>query len=519
MATIGVGSFLSVAQHKGERILIKGDDLVVGSKGGLWNRLAGWVTGQTARENRAAYVALRDAVVKQYGGVGKQAFSMAEGRLAQGRRLHSSMVQRVLTTAGLLSTLAGQRRTLLDRLPDLPKGSDALASAVVRLGLLGEGGVRLGEHPVEIWAMKNTIPATRELNFYHVCAQILVLNRNRDEFLATVPSAERGLVAKRLDQAVDIARTSAALQRDRFKPSYAEGLARHIMGIRDAGVVERFPNGMTCAPGAEDSGLLQDAHGRNFNHCRGQDSHVDRISRYMSGQGLNQKAIASWAQDQANDSWSPKAQALKYILAQQRDIPLGEHWMGQGYGPSKLAGDASARTIEQHYQAHVSRFHDDLAAGSGGRMLSTIQAWHALNMEFLSKVDLPGNNRTAKTLTVFRTESAPVMKPLLDNGLKPGGQVTLKRGPAESGSLVAPVMVYGNLVTEQAVPHHRVFAGYYFERAPGAGHTTFLNDQEKEVLFMPQGITATYRGALPKPAPAFHSLVNPPSALPKKDRA
>ena len=492
---LGIEGFRSVGQATAERVVVRqGGDVVGGTKGGLVGRMVGWITGSTARENRAAHEALRQAVVAEYGADGAQAFRGIEQRAGAGRRLDSASVRQVLDTAAHLNALAGSRAAITQGLAALAPGSDALAQAVVRLGLLGEGSVRMGEHPVELWSAKGLNADTQALDFFQVSAQILALDAGRDTFLATLPPGQRDLVARRLDQAVDIARTSAALQQDQFKAGYAEGLTRHIMGIRDAGIVQRFPQRMECPGGGEASGKLRDEDGRSFDRCRGKDSHVVRLEQYMRQQGLSQKAIARWGSDQASDSWSQGAQALKYLLAQQRGVGLDSYWMGQG---RELPANAGTPQVKTHFQGQVDRF-CQRAGTTPQQLLGSVQAWHALNMEFLARVDLPGNDRAARTLAVYRTESDVAMQGPLAQGLRPQDTLTLRRGPAESGSLMAPVSVFGTHVTTQDVPHHRVFAGYYFERAPGAGGGTFLDNSEKEVLFMPHGIASTYQGEAPR---------------------
>lgn len=503
MAT-GIEGFRQVGQTTAERVLVQTGDIVGTSRSGLLGRLAGWITGSTARDNRDAHMALRTAVVAEYGAEGVQAFRGLglEQRALSGRRLNAEHVRQVIDTAARLNALAGPRAAVLDGMGALPARSDALAMAVVKLGLLGEGSVRIGDHPVELWAAKDLSQRTDELDFYQVSAQILALDQDRDTFLQTIPAGQRALVGRRLDQAVDIARTCAALQGDGFKADYAQGLTRHIMGIRDAGLVQRFPTGMQCPKGQETAGALRDENGRSFDHCRGSGSHVVHLDKYMREQGLSQKAIARWGSDQAGDSWSQGARALKYLLAQQRDVGLDAYWMGQGYN---LPSETTPKQVEQHYQAQVDRFCRRCSV-TPQQLLGSVQAWHALNMEFLARVDLPGNDRGAKTMTIYRTESDVAMHASFEAGLQPGGTVTLKRGPAESGSLLAPVSVFGSHVTTQQVPHHRIFAGYYFERSPGAGGGTFLTNSEKEVLFMPQGIAATYQGTSAPVAPAYDDL-------------
>lgn len=521
---IGIERFQQIAQQPAlDRVVVQGSDVVAGKANAL-QRLVGWVTGSTAKENKQAFEALKTAVEKQYGEAGKQAFVSVGGRYAQGTRLSSAVINQVLDSAVRINSLSTARKAVLDGLPQMVRGSDALAMEIVKLGLLGEGSSRLSEYPTEIWNARQLVRNTVEfgglapdsegeiraqalqpqpkgqvsfhqsgqVSFYQVSDQIIALSQPaaRAAFLQTVPEPMRELMGKRLDQAVDIAKTALALKNDQFKEGYAEGLTKHIMGIRDAGITKGFPQQM--AMDAHSSGRLIDGNGKEFDHCRGKDSHVIAIDKYMKPFGLNQAVIDKWGGDQAADSWTPGAQAMKFLMLNQRTADASDYYMGQG---RTLDSGASAADLQTHYQGQVNAFCRE-AGVSEQHMLSAMQAWHALNMEFLSSVELPGNDRGAKTLSVYRTESNIAVQRNLDEGLQVGGQVTLRRGPAESGSLVAPCSVFGNHVTVQEVPHHRVLAGYYFERSPGSGSGTFLNDNEREVLFMPHGIEATYQGRL-----------------------
>lgn len=498
--TLGIDGFRNIAGQSLDRVIVKDGDVVPGTNKSVFDRFVSWITGDTSvKENRRAYEALREAVVERFGQQGEQAFSGVAGKMVRGKELDSRTVSQVLDTAQRLNGLAEPRKALLSQLPDLPKGSDALAMNVVKLGLLGEGSSRLSEFPTEIWNAKGLIPATRELDFFKVSEQILALDANRKEFLDSLPEASRDLVAKRLDQAVDIAKTSLAMKDDKWNSSYVEGLAQHIMGIRDSGIAKGFPASMQAA-GDPEGGRLKDQDGRSFDRCRGSDSHIVKLDKYMSERGIDQNVITVWGKQQAGDSWSHGAKALKFLLSQQRDVPLEKYWMGQGY---KLDATASKDDIASHYQGEVDHFCKRVGV-SERQMLQSMQVWHAMNMEFLSKVDLPGNDRGKKELTVYRTESDVAMREPFGKNPKIGGTATMKRGPAESGSIISPVSVFGSHITTQQVPHHRVFAGYYFERSPGSGKGTFLSDGEKEILFMPEGIPSKYEGQAK--APSFESL-------------
>jgi hypothetical protein len=121
----------------------------------------------------------------------------------------------------------------------------------------------------------------------------------------------------------------------------------------------------------------------------------------------------------------------------------------------------------------------------------SIKMFMAFNMEFLTHTHIPGIDRENKTLLVYRTED----KETLDNyGIsEPSNEekYTMRRGIAESGSLMEPVVVYGAHITVQQVPLHRIFGSYLTHqfRSENGG-----NEPEKEVVCLFEGIPFKYTG-------------------------
>lgn len=87
----------------------------------------------------------------------------------------------------------------------------------------------------------------------------------------------------------------------------------------------------------------------------------------------------------------------------------------------------------------------------------------AFTMEVLTKVDFPGKNESKGTVKVYRTEDKVVLN---NNGIRDANHAdthVIKMGAAESGSISAPVVVFGTHVTIRDVPFHRVLGTYLTE--------------------------------------------------------
>jgi hypothetical protein len=70
----------------------------------------------------------------------------------------------------------------------------------------------------------------------------------------------------------------------------------------------------------------------------------------------------------------------------------------------------------------------------------------------------------------------------------------MQRGNVESGSLVAPVSVYGTEVTIQEVPYSKIMTTYMLggEERVGKKYTNLANDEENEVVFVPDDLPFDY---------------------------
>lgn len=119
-----------------------------------------------------------------------------------------------------------------------------------------------------------------------------------------------------------------------------------------------------------------------------------------------------------------------------------------------------------------------------------------------SKVDLPNNIKAKKAIRLIRTESNLVMD-LYNPKRETGARPAMKRGMAESTSLVRHVVVKGGHVTYQEVPYHRILGMYLIERGEynqmikkTLYESFFMSDAENEVIAMMDGLPHEYAGEI-----------------------
>jgi hypothetical protein len=148
----------------------------------------------------------------------------------------------------------------------------------------------------------------------------------------------------------------------------------------------------------------------------------------------------------------------------------------------------------------------------------------AMQMEMLSTMDFPGNNRENGTVTIFRTEFPQVMRiygldvpdqpaPPLDSDPLLGTPVHMRRSTYDSGSIYSPVTVTGSThTTTQEVPYHRVMGSFLLGANSTSPQSCLYTDLMHEVIFMTEGLPSRYVGNGADIQLAFNSDYQPPPA-------
>jgi SPP1 gp7 family putative phage head morphogenesis protein len=340
----------------------------------------------------------------------------------------------------------------------------------------GLKGDRWNQYPTELWSLQNpdineqTASVFDGLSYADLVGQMEALQGQKAALLKAIPKELHSTIEGRLKEMQHLSTVSRTLLNDQWTDEYVSRFAKHTLGIRAAGIVDRLPNQMTQTnPGAV---FAEDENGKLFDSLRDDNSIIADLNRYMIEVGASYKILSDWMEDQADDSWNDQPKAFKYFLASQRTLPLDRYFWRYGLEQSQNA-------YKNFIQIHGVKPYQE-----------TFTAWHAFNHEMMLKTNFSRKNQDG-SITLIRTEDPSVVKNL--NGLSPGDRdKVIVRGPAESTSVYRRVEVFGSEITIQNVPAHRIFGTYWAERDPEGGESAFLGDSENEFIAMMDDIPFDY---------------------------
>jgi len=309
------------------------------------------------------------------------------------------------------------------------------------------------------------------VKWMQVVDQIDDLAKKEKALLKALPKELHGNIKGRLAEMKHLSQVSRTLAADQWKDEYISDFAKHSLGIRKAGIVDRLPSQLVQR--YEGAYQVIDENGKLYDSFRGQGSIIADLEKYVSSVGGKHSIVGDYADSQGGDSWRySQTKAMKYFYANQREVPLDRYFWRYGLDTSK---SAYKDMIQQHGEKAYRE---------------TFAAWHAFNHEMLTKTAFSRKNKDG-TITLIRTESKDVLQGM--NGFKPGDRdVKIARGFAESTSVYNQVNVFGGEVTVQNVPKHRVFGTYWTEKYAEAGGSGFLGDGENEFVAMMEDIPFDY---------------------------
>jgi len=231
----------------------------------------------------------------------------------------------------------------------------------------------------------------------------------------------------------------------------------------------------------------------------------------MEEEGGKYRIIQLWTSLQPYDSWINTSQLMKFMIMRSRKVPQDSYWFRDGVGMAEahydefvtkipLAYFDSELSIEDMQEEYFKALENDDIISEEDQlkvkeMLDTsFHSWMAFNMEMLSNMDFPGNDRGNGRVTLIRTEDRAILEA---NGLNPGDEkCSMKSGVAESASIMSMTSVSGAEVTIQEVPYHRIAGTYLTALSPSDSFvdtSSFGTDSMKEFLFMREGIPFDYQ--------------------------
>ena len=295
-------------------------------------------------------------------------------------------------------------------------------------------------------------------------------------------------VSARLDKLADLIEVNDTMSADKFKLPYLDDFSRHYFGLQKD-LLEVIPKKMINTPSRFNRGKLVDENGKLFDNFREEDENSIqvKIEKYIDRIG-DYNVIKTWANGQSANSWNKKPVSYKYFLySQARDVDFDDFYW-KGHDIVEVKSDYKSTLNELNINQEIYR--------------QSFTAFHAFNYLIASRVDLPNNVKSKKAIRLIRTEGNDVMdiyNPKRITGIRP----VMKRGMAESTSLVRHVVVEGSHVTYQEVPYHRILGTYLIERGEYNEFVKkmlykpfFMSDVENEVIAMMDGLPHEYAGEI-----------------------
>lgn len=296
-------------------------------------------------------------------------------------------------------------------------------------------------------------------------------------------------ISARLDKLADLIEVNDTMSADKFKLPYLDDFSRHYFGLQKD-LLEVLPKKMINPPSKFNRAKLVDENGKLFDNFREEDENSIqvKIEKYIDRIG-DFNVIKTWASEQSADSWNENPVSYKYFLySQARDVDFDDFYWGKYENKSKVKACYTSTLNKIQVNQEVYR--------------QSFTAFHAFNYLIASKVDLPNNIKSKKAIRLIRTESDKVMD-IYNPGRETGIRPVMKRGMAESTSLVRHVVIAGSHVTYQEVPYHRILGTYLIERGKYNEFVKkmlytsfFMSDVENEVIAMMDGLPHEYAGEI-----------------------
>ncbi|MDR2788731.1 MAG: hypothetical protein LBD06_10355 [Candidatus Accumulibacter sp.] len=386
-------------------------------------------------------------------------------------------------------------------------------------------------HPVTLFS--DPLPAGS--NVYDLSRDLLANGEAISAHIGTMEEPLRGVAQARLAEAKEMARMALSMEADRWTPEHTQGVIQARLEIRANGITEALPPGLSAQNGMG----MHDGVITELSNLRGSDSPTARFYALVDRNGGNSRMLQCVGQNQVASSWCATSMAMKGYLERARAVSEAHYF--HPTGTAGLVGTPTSDSAQACYErfAHAPReywnnlhsqvFPPNDAAVDVGMVIDAVDASNAartvgnptestaefdtsmryqiaMQMEMLSHMDFPGNNREQGTVTIHRTESPAVLRIYgldvpehpnpLNNDPLVGTSLNIRRSTFDSGSLCGlPTTATGAMhTTTQEVPYYRVFNSFLLGATPNSPQSTLFSDLMREAIFMTDGLPSTYAG-------------------------
>jgi SPP1 gp7 family putative phage head morphogenesis protein len=352
----------------------------------------------------------------------------------------------------------------------------------LRFRAQGTKKAEFSAYPTELWTMRGKVDKGNaqakaifgDLSYDDVVQQMRELSAKRTAILQSAPDEIRETLRRRLNEMDHLVEASDHMELVRWTGDYRDRFAQSALDLRKRGIVDNMPAKLKASRKRGSQGAfggfdveVKDENGKPFDNLRGSGSRMEDLHVAIRESGGDPKLLSDWMAAQAGDSWSAGSRAYKYYIATQ-----GKNNPGDFFWKPSDTGQDGFQYSKDCYERWVRQY------GGPEKFKRTMDAYHAFTYELLMRTDMPNIDRKRQVARLVRTESGRAV-----TGHQPGDKnIPALRGAAESLSLLNPVFIHNQHLTEQDIPFADILGTYLTDRGGGSSHSAFYGDTENEFV-------------------------------------